>query len=55
VAIPAAAVEAAIERIGTRERRRRRLPTPPVVALVGAIGLWAAASMRHILAEIVAG
>jgi hypothetical protein len=54
VAIPAAAVEAVIERIGTRERRRR-LPTPPVVALVGAIGLWAAASMRHILAEIVAG
>jgi hypothetical protein len=55
VAIPDAAVEAAIEATGTRERRRRRLPTHLVVTLVVAMGLWAAESMRHVLAEVVAG
>src|SRR5215212_4678364 len=55
VAIPDAAVEAAIETTGTRERRRRRLPTHLVVTLVVAMGLWAAESMRHVLAEVVAG
>ena len=40
-ALPDAAVEAAIERTGTRERRRRVLPTHLVVTLVVAMGLWA--------------
>lgn len=55
VALPDEAVEAAIEATGTRERRRRRLPTHLVVTLVVAMGLWASASMRHALAEVVAG
>jgi len=54
-AIPDGAVEAAIEAAGTRERRRRRSPTHLVVTLVVAMGLWAAESMRHVLAEVVAG
>jgi hypothetical protein len=54
-AIPDVAVEAAIEATGTRERRRRALPTRLVVTLVVAMGLWAAESMRHALAEVVAG
>src|SRR6266702_7456872 len=54
-AIPDEAVEAAIEATGTREQRRRRLPTHLVVTLVVAMGLWAAESMRHVLAEVVAG
>src|ERR687890_2043730 len=54
-AIPDEEVEAAIEATGTRERRRRRLPTHLVVTLVVAMGLWAAESMRHVLAEVVAG
>src|SRR3954466_2317254 len=54
-AIPDEAVEAAIEATGTRERRRRRLPTHLVVTLVVAMGLWASGSMRHVLAEGVAG
>jgi hypothetical protein len=55
VALPDAAVEEAIERTGTRERRRRRLPTPLVVTLVVAMGLWAEASVRHALAAVVDG
>src|ERR671917_887920 len=54
-AIPGEAVEAAIEATGRRERRRRRLPTHLVVTLVVAMGLWASESMRHVLAEVVAG
>ena len=54
-AIPDEAVATAIEATGTRERRRRRLPTRLVVTLVVAMGLWAAESMRHVLAEVVAG
>src|SRR5215218_8226126 len=54
-AIPDEAVEATIEATGTRERRRRRLPTHLVVTLVVAMGLWASESMRHVLAEVVAG
>src|SRR3954447_1414962 len=54
-AIPDEAVEAAIDATGTRERRRRRLPTHLVVTLVVAMGLGASESMRHILAEVVAG
>lgn len=54
-AIPDEAVETAIEVTGTRERRRRRLPTHLVVTLVVAMGLWASESMRHVLAEVVAG
>ena len=54
-AIPDESVEAAIEASGGRERRRRRLPTHLVVTLVVAMGLWAAESMRHVLAEVVAG
>jgi Insertion element 4 transposase N-terminal/Transposase DDE domain len=54
-AIPDETVEATIEATGTRERRRRRLPTHLVVTLVVALGLWATESMRHVLAEVVAG
>src|SRR3954470_21206763 len=54
-AIPDEAVEAAIEATGTRERRRRRLPTQLVVTLVVAMGLWGSESMGHVLAEVVAG
>src|SRR5829696_2810728 len=54
-AIPDELVEAAIEATGTRERRRRRLPTHLVVTLVVARGLWACESMRHVLGEVVAG
>lgn len=54
-AIPDEAVEAAIEATGTREQRRRLLPTHLVVTLVVAMGLWASESMRHVLAEVVAG
>src|SRR5215211_8324953 len=54
-AVPDETVEAAIEATGTRERRRRRLPTQLVVTLVVAMGLWASESMRHVLAEVVAG
>src|SRR4051794_14314845 len=54
-AIPDEAVAAAIEATGTRQQRRRRLPTHLVVTLVVAMGLWASESMRHILAEVVAG
>src|SRR5437764_1062436 len=54
-AIPDEAVAAAIEATGTRERRRRRLPTQLVVTLVVAMGRWASESMRHVLAEVVAG
>src|SRR6266516_2592999 len=54
-AIPDEAVEAAIDATGTRERWRRRLPTQLVVTLVVAMGRWAAESMRHALAEVVAG
>src|SRR5262245_15741960 len=54
-ALPDAAVEAAIERTGARERRRRLLPTHLVVTLVVAMGLWAADSVRHALAAVVDG
>ena len=54
-AIPDEVVEAAIEATGTREQRRRLLPTHLVVTLVVAMGLWASESMRHVLAEVVAG
>src|SRR3954470_11792292 len=54
-AIPDEAVEATIEATGTRERRRRRLATHPVVLVVVAMGLWASESMRHVLAEVVDG
>jgi Insertion element 4 transposase N-terminal len=47
-AIPDETVEATIEATGTRERRRRRLPTQLVVTLVVALGLWASESMRHV-------
>jgi len=49
------AVRAAIEATGTRERRRRLLPTGLVVTLVGALGLWTAESVRHALAAVVDG
>jgi hypothetical protein len=54
-ALPDAAVEEVIARTGTRERRRRRLPTHLVVTLVVALGLWAAESVRHVLATVVDG
>ncbi|HVG97713.1 MAG TPA: IS4 family transposase [Chloroflexota bacterium] len=55
VALPDAAVEEVIERTGTRERRRRVLPTHLVVTLVVAMGLWAEGSVRHALAAVVDG
>src|SRR5712671_4090296 len=54
-AIPDETVDAVIEASGTREQRRRRLPTHLVVTLVVAMGLWANESLRHVLAEVVAG
>jgi hypothetical protein len=54
-ALPDAAVEEVIERTGTRERRRRVLPTHLVVTLVVAMGLWAAESVRQVLATVVDG
>lgn len=54
-ALPDVAVEEVIERTGTRERRRRLLPTHLVVTLVVGMGLWAAESVRHVLAEVVGG
>jgi Transposase DDE domain/Insertion element 4 transposase N-terminal len=54
-ALPDAAVEAVIEQTGTRERRRRVLPTHLVVTLVVAMGLWAAESVRHALATVIDG
>ena len=54
-AIPDETVDAVIEATGTREQRRRRLPTHVVVTLVVAMGLWASESVRHALANVVAG
>lgn len=54
-ALAAAIPDETIEATGTRERRRRRLPTQLVVTLVVAMGRWASESMRHVLAEVVAG
>ena len=54
-ALPDAAVEAVIEQTGTRERRRRVLPTHLVVTLVVAMGLWAEESVRHALATVIDG
>ncbi len=50
-----AQVEDAIERTGTREQRWHWLPTHLVVTLVVGMELWAAESVRHVLAEVVAG
>ena len=55
VALPDVAVEEVIERTGTRERRRRLLPTHLVVTLVVSMGLWAAESVRHVLVAVVDG
>lgn len=55
VALPDAVVEDVIERTGAREQRRRLLPTHLVVTLVVGMGLWAAESVRHVLAEVVEG
>jgi len=55
VALPDEVVEAAIDATGTREHRRRRLPTRLVVTLVVAMGLWANESIRHALAAVVEG
>jgi hypothetical protein len=54
-ALPDETVAAVIEATGTREQRRRRLPTHLVVTLVVAMGLWASESVRHALANVVAG
>src|SRR5688572_9969183 len=54
-AIPDAALQAAIAATGTRERRRRVLPTALVVTLVVAMGLWTAESIRHALVAVVDG
>src|SRR5438045_4664517 len=54
-ALPDDVVQAAIEATGTRERRRRVLPTALIVTLVVAMGLWTAESIRHALAAVVDG
>ena len=54
-ALPDETVAAVVEATGTREQRRRRLPTQLVVTLVVAMGLWASESVRHVLANVVAG
>jgi hypothetical protein len=54
VALSDEATEATLEATGTHEQRRRS-PTHLVVTFVVAMGLWASASMRHALAEVVAG
>src|SRR2546430_9936723 len=54
-AIQAETLDAVIEATGTGEQRRRCLPTQLVVTLVVAMGLWASESVRHALANVVAG
>ena len=54
-ALPDEMITAAIAATGTREQRRRRLPTRLVVTVVVAMGLWADAIIRHALAEVIAG
>src|SRR4051794_7890570 len=53
--LPDAGVEAALEATRPRGRRRRLLPTRPVLPLGGPMGLWAAEPMRQALAAVVEG
>jgi hypothetical protein len=55
LALPDAAIDAAIEATGTREQRRRLLPARLVVALVVAMGLWAREGLREVLLNLVDG
>jgi hypothetical protein len=55
LALPDAALDAAIVATGAQEQRRRLLPARLVVALVIAMGLWARDGLRDVLANLVAG
>jgi hypothetical protein len=55
LALPDAALDAAINATGAREQRRRLLPARLVVALVIAMGLWAREGLRDVLANLVQG
>jgi hypothetical protein len=55
LALPERALDEAVAATGAQERRRRRLPARLVVALVVAMGLWARAGLREVLANLVEG
>jgi transposase IS4-like protein/DDE family transposase len=55
LALPEQAIAEAVTATGAQERRRRRLPARLVVALVVAMGLWARAGLRGVLANLVEG
>jgi hypothetical protein len=54
-AIPAEAINQAIEQTNSQAERNRALPTPLVVCLVIAMSLWASDSMRSVLKNLVDG
>jgi hypothetical protein len=55
LAIPPGAIARVVERTGTREQRRRRLPSDLVVALVIGLAFWTRANVREVLAYLVEG
>src|SRR6185503_7970893 len=54
-AIPDEAIDAVIAETGTRERRKRRLPSRLVVAFVIALGLWAREGLVSVISNLVDG
>jgi hypothetical protein len=52
-ALPGQAIEEVVAATGAQEQRRRLLPAQLVVALVVALGLWARAGLRDVLANLV--
>lgn len=55
LAIPDAAIDAAIAQTGTAEQRCRLLPTRLVVSLVIAFGFWSRDAARQVLANLIDG
>ena len=55
VAIPHEKIDAALVATGRREKRRRRLPSDLVIALVIAMSLWAQNSLRQVFANLMDG
>src|SRR5512140_3138549 len=55
VAIPHETIDAALVATGRREKRRRRLPSDVVIALVIAMSLWAQNSLRQVFANLLDG
>src|SRR2546422_5325515 len=53
--LPDPAIDEVIDASGSREQRRRLLPSRLVVALVVAMGLWARDGLRDVLANLVEG